>query len=217
MNTTRKPLSGLLLYFLYSAGGKLAISFLQTIAWGIAFLFTGNVWVHMIFGINAIAGAALIVIVGMGNKEVDWERFQLTMPVRRNDMIRSQFMSIALASLVGVPLFVIITGLSVLFHETAYFTLTTVFVSMAPFLATPFILGGLLFPLMCIKSLENKQDGFFSLLFLAAIGIPQLITWGAGRLGWSVEIASLLTLVVSLVIFIVSFFITKKLYAKMDF
>lgn len=217
MNTT-KPLKGLLLYFLYLAGWKLAILYLQVIAWGIAFLMFGHTILHFIFGVNAVAGATLLIITGMGNKEIDWERFQLSMPVKRSDLVRSQYLSAGLASLIGIPIFVIFTGLSSIWHDGISFTLLSVFLSITPFLSAPFILSGLLFPLASIRALENKVDGLYALLMLLSFAIPQGVSAGAYRLGGqSMVVASSFMLAISFAIFIVSYFITKKMYAKLDF
>ena len=218
---TTKPLKGLLLYFWYSTGGKLTILFLQTIAWGIAFLLFGErdwgLILHFFFGMNALMGVALVVVMGMGSKEVDWERFQLSMPVRRRNMASSQFISVGLAAVVGIPIFVLFTGLSAAWHEGAYFTFLSVFSSMAPFLSMPFVLGGLLFPIYSIKAVERIYDGMFPAIMVVAMLVPVGINLGATRLGWPEAVASLLTLVVSLLIFVISYFITRKLYEKMDF
>ena len=139
------------------------------------------------------------------------------MPVKRRDMAISQYLSVAIASFIGIPIYVVISGISAIVNESAYFTFMTLFTGMAPFLAIPFILAGLVYPLFCIKSLEDKQDGLFPLFMLASFAIPQFVVWGAGRLGWSVDIALVVTLAVAIIIFVLSYFITRKLYAKIDF
>jgi len=214
---TKNPLKGLLLYFLYSAGWRLAIVYLQSIAWGVAFLIFGNIWLHFIFGVNAIASATLLIVTGMGNKEIVWERFQLTMPVRRSDLATSQYLSVGLAPLIGIPIFVLFTWLSSIWHEEIYFTLHSVFISIAPFLSMPLIFAALLFPLASIPALENKQEGFVVLFMAASAAIPQLVMGWAYRMGWSLSIASFMTLGISLLAFIVSYFITRKMYSKLDF
>jgi len=215
---TRKLLTGLLLYLFYNSGLKLAVLFSQSIVWGVIYIVTGNTWVHMIFAYNAIASAAFLLLAGMGNnKEINWERFQLSMPVKRRDMAISQYLCVAMASLVGIPIYVAIIAINVLINESAYFTFMTLFTGIAPFLAIPFILAGFVYPLFSIKSIEDKQEGIFPLFMIASFAIPQLVIWGAGRLEWSVNIAVVITLAVAVIIFIVSYFITRKLYAKMDF
>ena len=219
MTTTRtiNPLKGLLLYLWYFTGGKLIILNIQAIVWGIVILFFYNPVVHVLFGLNAVAGATFILIAGMGSKEVEWERFQLSMPVRRRNMASSQYISVWLASFVGIPIFVIFTGLSSIFHEEVYFTLFSLFLHIAPFLSIPYILGGLVFPLYSIPALEKLYESMFPAAMLVSVALPQVVVWMASRLDWSMVVASTLMLAVSMVIFIISYFITRKLYEKFDF
>ena len=215
------PLKGLLLYFLYDASGKLAILFFQAIAWGIAFLIFGGgsfgPWLQFFFGVNAVMGVSMVVITGMGNREIDWERFQLSMPVRRRNLASSQYLSVGLAPIIGIPLFVLFTWLSSLFHEEVYFTFLTAFVTIAPFLSMPYIMGGLVFPVYMLPVAEKLHEGLFPAVILVSVVIPQLVVGGANRWGWSMVVASVLMLAVSMVIFIVSYFITRRIYEKQDF
>jgi len=226
---TRRPLKGLLLYFWYSTGGKLILLFLQTIAWGIAFLVFGDnafgPWLYALFGINAVMGVSLVIVMGMGNKEIDWERFQLSMPVRRRNMASSQFLSVGLAPFMGLPIFAIFSALSLLLHDGGYLfwheggslAITPIFISIAPYLSMPYIMAGLIFPIYMIPAVEKIHDGLFPVIMVVSIAIPQLMVAGASRLEWSLVVASSLTLAVALFIFIVSYFITRKIYEKVDF
>ena len=218
---TKNPLIGLLLYFWYSTGGKLMLLFLQTIAWGIGFLVFGDrewgVALHIFFGINALMGVPLLILSGMGNREVDWERFQLSMPVRRRDLASSQYTSVGLAPLIGLPVFILFTVLGAIMHEGAYFTAGNLFISTAPFLATPYIMGGLIFPIYMIPAVERVYDGMFPALVAVSIAIPHLVVWLGTRLGWPMMAATSVTLIVALLIFAVSYFVTRKLYEKADF
>jgi len=218
---TLNPLKGLLLYFWYSTGVKLIILFSQVIAWGVAFLIFGGgsagPWLQFFFGINAIMGVPMMIITGMGDRETDWERFQLSMPVRRRNMASSQYLSVGLAPLIGIPIFVLFTGLSTIFHEEVYFTLHSVFISIAPYLSMPYIMGGLVFPIYMLPIAEKLHEALFPLVLVVSIVIPQLVIGAAGRWGWSMLAALSLTLIVSLFIFIVSYFITRRIYEKSDF
>ena len=216
-NFKPNPLRGLMLYLWYYTGGKLILLNIQAIVWGIVFLFVNHPITHLLFGVNAIAGATIILIAGMGNKEIDWERFQLSMPVRRRNLASSQYLSVLLASLVGIPIFVAFTGLGSILHEDVYFTLPALFITIAPYLSIPYILSGLVFPLCSIPALEKLHNGLFPALMLFSVVIPQLVVVAANHWGWSMIVASSLMLAISMLIFIVSYFITRKLYAKMDF
>ena len=218
---TKNPLIGLLLYFWYSTGGKLMLLFLQTIAWGIAFLIFGDrewgVVLHIFFGINALLGVSMLILSGMGNREVEWERFQLSMPVRRRDLASSQYTSVGLAPLIGLPVFILFTAMGAVMHEGVYFTAGYLFVSTAPFLATPYIMGGLIFPVYSIPAVERVYEGMFPALMAVSIAIPHLLMRLGTRLGWSPTATSSALLVVTLVVFAVSYCLTKRVYERMDF
>ena len=218
---TTKPLTGLLLYFWYSAGGKLIILFVQILAWGVAFLIFGESgagpFIYALFGINAVMGVSLTIIVGMGNKEIDWERFQLSMPVKRHHLASSQYISVGLAPLAGIPIFLIFTGLSLVLHDGTYLTFLSMFNSTAPYLAMPYIKAALVFPIYAIPAVEKIHDALFPIVMVTAMAIPLLIMHAARRLDWSITMASVIALAVAAVMFIVSYFITRKIYAKSDF
>ena len=224
-----KPLAGLLLYFWYSTGGKLILLFAQVIAWGVAFLVFGDgaagSLLFIFFGINAVMGVSILIISGMGNREIDWERFQLSMPVRRRHMASSQYLSVGLAPLIGVPIFAAFTALSLVFHDGGYLfwqgggysTWLSVYVSIAPYLAMPYIMAALVFPVYMLPVADKLHEGLFPAVMLISVVIPQLVIRWAGRMGWPMVWATSLTLGVSLIIFVVSYFVTRRLYARHDF
>ena len=214
---TRSPLRGMLLYLWYLSGGKLLILNFQSIAWGVVLLFWYNPLVHFLFGLNAIAGATFILIMGMGSKEIEWERFQLSMPVMRKHLVSLLYIGVGVAAFVGIPIYLLFTGIGSIVHEEMYFTAVSLFTSIAPYLTIPFILGGFVFPLYSIPALERFYEGMFPAVMLVAIAIPQGVVWLASRMGWSMIAASVLLLAVSVLIFAVSYFVMVKLYAKHDF
>ena len=213
----RSPMQGLLLYFLLTIGTTILMIQTQALVWGIIYVISGNIWIHMFFGINAIAAASFAIIMNMTNKDVIWERFKLTMPIRRSDLAASQYLSVAIASVVGMPLYVVISWLGAVFNEGVYFTFSSVLVNMSSFLSTPLLLSGFIFPLACVKALEDKQEWFFMLIMLASMAIPQAVIHGAARLGWSFNVASGMVLAVALTVFLVSYFIYRKLCVRIDF
>ena len=226
---TNKPLAGLLLYFWYSAGGNLIILFGQVIAWGIAFLAFGDSSfgsvLFILFGINAVMGVSIMIVTNMGNREIDWERFQLSMPVKRRNMASSQYLSVGLAPLIGVPVFVLFAALSLVLHDGGYIfwqaaeysAWLLIFISIAPYLAMPYIMAGLVFPVYMLPVADKLHEGLFPAVLMASIIIPQVMIRVAIRLGWHIVWATSVMLAASLVIFVVSYFVTRKLYAKSDF
>ena len=214
---TLNPLKGLLTYFWYYLGNKFKIIFLQVILMGIVFLIFENLWVVALFNFNAITMGTVTVLTTMGSKEVDWERFQLSMPVRRSDLAKSQYISVGVTPFLGLPLFIIFNWLASFLHEDMYFTILSAFTTAAPLVSSALIMCSLVFPLAMIPALENKIDALFWLIIIVSLLIPYSIVILANNLGWSTVATTSGMLIVSIVVFIVSYFVTRRLYAKSDF
>ena len=212
------PMIGLLRYFYYDSGGNIKIAVVFVLIMGIAALITGNFFVKNIFSLVSIAGIPYLLIMKMGGKNYPkWERFQLTMPIKRSHLIGSQYLCILLGALAGLPLVILIGTINFSIREIDYaFT-----IELANILATfgmPLTMAGVLYPLSSTKFGENKGEIFFLVGIAAAVGIDLLARTFIGNiLEWPYELASLVSFAAAVTIFVVSYFITSKQYANMDF
>lgn len=219
ISNAKAPLKGLLVYLLYSVSGSLITVFLLSLILVLALLFTGNQLVYTLFSGIGIIGPPYVVLMSMGGgKYGKWERFQLTMPIKRSDLVKSQYLNMFLASLVGIPLVALVTGISFNIHATLFdYSLLTAYINITALIAVPLFMVGILFPLSCTKFGEDKQDGLTLVCFLISVALPTLITIAGGRSGLSEGIPSLLAFVLSIIVFTISYIITKNIYAKIDF
>ena len=217
---TKNPMRGLLSYMFQAASGNLLLTLLTSLALAAALLLTGIAFFHSFFVMAAIAGAPYIIMASMGGKKSHkWERFQISMPIRRSDLVNALYLCIFAASLVGIPLVVIVTSLYYVLHESIFeHTLTTVLIdSSALFFSLPLLMAGLLFPLACTKAGENRGEALFTLCLLPAVANSLFMPMLAERLGFPKYTLALLPLAVALLVFVVSYFITRRIYAKLDF
>ena len=214
---TNNPIRGLLHFYYYSHSGNIAIIMLMCLVGAAVLLITGNHRLMYGFNIIAIASLPFAFMMRMGGKEYPkWERFRITMPIRRSDLASAQFLSILLASLAGLPLAVLIKVLTFTIHEIDY-NLVTALVNILSVLAMPLFMSGLLFTLGCSKIGENRGDAFFLICTVPAVGNTLLMPWIANRFELPVIAAPLMAIAVALAVFICSYFITRRIYAKMDF
>ena len=214
---TNKPMRGLLSYFYYSYSENIAIVMLLSLVLGVATVITGHTLVNNVFAMVGVAGIPYIIMMGMGGKSYpNWERFQLTMPVRRSHLIGSQYLCILLASLVGLPLVVLVKVITFALHEIDY-SLTTALLNTFALFGTPLMMAGILFPLANTKFGENKGELFFSIGIFAAIGNFLLIHMVGNIYEWADGIASAVAFAVAVVMFVMSYLITNRIYAKLDF
>lgn len=174
---------------------------------------------YTFFGWVAIAGPAYVAIVGMGGKTGGrWERFQLTMPLRRSDLAKAQYLLVFLASTVGIPLFIFITGINSVLHGDLFdFTITSLAINISPLLSMPLSMAGLLFPLACTKIGEEKQEGLAFFCLIAATAYISFLPWVGQKLGLSDIVSPLLIVAISVITYMVSYLITRKLYTRIDF
>ena len=212
------PIKGLLRFYYYAQSGNIAAFTALCLVLAAVAVITGNRFVYNSFFTFVVAGLPYIIIISMGGKEYPkWERFRIAMPIKRGDLASAQYLCILLASLVGLPLAVLVAVLTFNIHEIDY-NLTIALINILAVLAMPLIFSGILFPLGTTKFGENKQETFFFICLAVTVGftvilMPQIGNW----LGWADGIAPLVTFAVALVVFVGSYYITRRIYAKQDF
>ena len=213
----RSSTKGLLIYSFHAASGNLAIIILVCLVLAASLLITGNGQLYFWFGVFAINGPVYIVIAGIAAKTgVMWNRFQLAMPVKRSDLVSLQYLQVIIASIIGIPLFIVIAGITFTLHEGyPNFAVAEIVIRISQFLPMSLLMAGLVFPLTNIKIGENRQEAISIACFLVATMIVQPLM--GTRLGIPHDIAALLVLAISMIAFVISFAITKRLYSKKDF
>ena len=215
---TNYPIKGLLRFYFYTQSGNIAGIALLCLALAAAALITGNFFIYNGFFMVSVAGLPYIIIMGMGGKEYPkWERFRITMPIKRGDLASAQYLCILLASLAGLPLAVLVAILTFNIHEIDY-NLTTALLNILSVLATPLLFAGLVFPLGNTKFAENKQEIFIFLCLAVTVGVNMVLIPRIGnRFNLVDGITSLIAFAVALIVFTGGYYIQRNLYTKMDF
>jgi len=217
-----KTIIGLIMFLFHSASGNLPITLMACSFLGIVFLVTGNPAHHTFFVILTIVMPPYTIITSIAcGYASKWERFQIAMPVRREDVTSSQYLCIIIVSIVGIPFIGIIVGIGIALHESLSEIVDKVVSSTVSVFSISFgialLLGALLFPLTCTKiGGENKGEALAFVCVLAALGIIGLVSWAGFSMNLSQYTISLLRIAVSVISFIFSYLLTKNLYAKLD-
>lgn len=216
---SKSSLVGLSVYLYYSIFGSVTLVGFLSLIMGIASLITGNPLVYTLFVGISIIGPPYVVLIGMsGDNYKMWERYQLCMPISRTMLVKSQYLNMGLASLIGVPPVIILTLLAYTSKMDMFqFTFIIELINSLSYIAIPLILVSLLFPLSCLSWFEEKQDGLAVICFIIAYAIPLLISFIGYRLNWAEGVSSILSLVLSLFFFATSYSITRKIYSNSDF
>jgi len=219
---TKNPLKGLLMFSFYSASKNLSASLV------ICFLLAAGTLISNSAGLSAaLFGMFLFVtmlnipmgvIMSMAAKEGKWERFQLTMPARRKDMICMQYLSVALTTICSTCMVVIVIGIATVTHDYMFnYGFIHALVESIYLFGLPLLMTGMCFPLATSKFGQGREHVILTISMLVSVGIMIAMPQLGFRLDLSMEMLSVLILAVSVTIFVVSYPITKTMYAKTDF
>jgi len=216
--STTNPIRGLLIYSFHAVSGNWAIALAVCIVLTGILLVTGDYAFFVLLGMAAILAPPILVLINMGGIS-KWERFQIAMPVTRSDLVSSQYLEIFLSSLVGIPFVIIVAGIAGAMHEGIFydFTMIEAITVFSTFWVLPLLTAGFSFPLAS-TSMGEKREGAIVILSILAASVftnmmPRIGEWQ----GLSSNNAILLMVVISLIIFVGSYFITRRLYAIKDF
>jgi len=215
---TINPIRGLLIYSFHAVSGNWAIALSVCIVLTGILLVTGDYAFFILLGMGAILAPPILVLINMGSIS-KWERFQLSMPVTRSNLVSSQYLEILLSSFVGFPFLAVIAAAAHILHVGIFYDFTVVDAveAFSVFWVMPLLTAGFCFPLACTRIGERSETVIVILSIIAASLLPNFVTWVGERLGFYAIAITLLLIAISLIIFVVSYFITRKLYAIRDF
>jgi len=214
----RRPLLGLLKYAFYSARGDLAFALLFGLAVGILSLIADNYLISQtLFPLLMSGGPAYVVIMKSEGTPL-WDQFQVAMPIKRKEVATAPYLGVLLASLLGIPIFVVISGIRFILHEGSIGSMLSTGISYhATVLGTILIMSALLYPLAYTKLGQRSLQGLFVMCTCVAAAINSAILIGGNNLGLPEMVITSLNITISGIAFFVSLFIARQIYAKIDF
>jgi len=211
------PMKGLLIFSFHAARGNVALLFLICIILGGVFLATGWLFFFNMLVIYSMALFPMLVIMSMGQND-KWERFQLTMPIGRSTLLGMQYLSVILATILPTLLVLVFTGLGVLLQGGAFDGgFGAAMLGIAPSFAMPFFIAGTSLPIASSKIGRGRESLVLNVSFFAAIGLmmfaPQIADW----FGVTFGVLAFWIAAISVALFVVSYPITRVIYARLDF
>ena len=164
-------MKGLLKNDFYASVGNARVFLLFLLALGIGLCVTGNGALlsgMLLFSATAFAVTAVAPLRGSGR----WNRYLLTLPVRRRHIMRSHYAGFLALCLLGMGLALAFVGLTVLLHGNLYFYPgMRDFWSMTVFgLCGALLLGAFFYPLHCLLGAE-RSDAALLISLVAAVGV----------------------------------------------
>lgn len=217
---------GLLKNNFYGTIGSAILFFAVFSALGLVLLITGNPTVLNIMVVISATASAFNAVSGF-RKEAStrWNKYELTTPVRRKDIVKSRYISHVSWIVIGSVLAGIFVAFTVLVHGNLYFyhvvrdpvSLFSLSIGIA------LLLGTLYYPAIYFLG-SDKNEVIIIISLLGAIGIAFGIIWviNAGNDFQSLTdpeyflfIAVFMGIVVLL--FILSYFLTVHIYRKKEY
>lgn len=151
-------------------------------------VFAGFMVLYGIFGVAVVSqtvqiGYVMIGILGFSVSAVivaknefttKWGKYKLTLPIRRVDIVKSQFMNQIIWLLVGTLFAGIELGLSWLLHGCPFDQHIDVLTMFALGISMSLFMGAIFFPLFYAGG-EEKGEVFWMIAILCAFGIDYMI------------------------------------------
>jgi len=215
----KNPTRGLLMYSFYSLRGNISIGLSLILALGIVLLITGNITVYVFFVVLSIGYLPFLVMMAMTNKKSQkWEKFQISMPVKRKNVVANFYLSISIASIAGLLLCAIILGIGIIIHENVLiFVIEGYAGHPSSIFGAALIAAGLFLPIGSTKVGADRGEVFFTICMLVAFFSMLLVSMIGESAGISLAIISLIQIGASAIVFIISYCVSCKIYAKLDF
>jgi len=217
---------GLLRNSFYGAIRSAVILLFVILAVGLALVITGRPTLLTLFVIISAVAASFVAISSFRRESsTKWSKYELTTPVRRKDIVKAQYISHAIWIVCGIILSAIFVALSVIRHGNGYF-----FYELRDPLAlfcfsagTALFMGDLFYPITYFMD-TDKNEVMMIISLLGAVGLTFGIVWilnaayGFKPLSdpefyFSISIY----IAVSIVFFLLSYFISKLIYSRKDY
>lgn len=219
-------MNGLLKNSFYGALGSAKILLAFFVVAGFALMITGNPSFLNIFGLITATVFSFNAVSGLRKEAATkWNKYELTAPVRRKDIVKCRYINHIIWVSVGVLLSAVFIGLTVLFHGNNYFyysvrdPLTLVCVGSG----TALFMGTLFYPAIYFFG-TDKSEIIIIVSLLGAIGLSLGTMWiinaGYGFRSLSdPEYYLCMTIFMAVVIvsFILSYFATNIIYRQKEY
>jgi len=211
---TSNPMRGLVTLTWFKTRSKVLGGLAYSIILGVLFLGSELEMIRMMFFMACMIYIPLQVLAGMSENEGKWERFQVSLPIKRSYLLKAQYLSIVFATVLGAIVLTIGIGISTATHyEWFNYGFASAMFSSLHIYGAAFLAIGLCFSLSFIV-------GNFAAWIIGGL-VPTImqviVPIIAERANISVYILSASVFAGSIIIFIASYFIMKMVYEKFDF
>lgn len=213
-------MKGLFLDNFYKTIGSIKLFAFLVFAVGVAALLTGNDTILELFVYIAITALSVNGISSMRkDADVKWNKLELTLPVRRSDIVKSKYLSYLFWVLTGIVIAAIFTALAVAIHGNVFFAYGFRDISSLFTLGTgiALLVGALFYPLAYLLGID-KSETLLVISVIGGVGLAVFLIWMVnlnGTLSYYTRLG-IFALIIAL-IFCISYLFTKIIYRGKEF
>lgn len=210
---------GLIRNNFYSMENNIKMSFIIALFLTVVFFFVKHdAFIQMI-----IAMQLFIFIVNVGTSlHADvvskWNKFERTLPIKYNDIIKAKYISFAILILLGIVMGSITTIYA--YVTNGYSNVQSIFYGYEFGLTLSATTAGIMYPLM-LKIGTEKNEMIMILSAIAAVGLLILLSAIlkplTGEMNMKHPLVGIVSAIVAVVIFIASYFVSVKIYQHKEF
>lgn len=212
-------MKGLLLNEFYSAVGNIKLFLFIALAAALSLIITGSPTAQELFVYITITALSVNAVVSFRKNAVfKWDKYELTMPVHRKDIIRSKYLSYLFWLLFGTLLALTVTILAAIIHKTTtWLPGTGALPSMFTLgIGISLLTGALFYPLSFVFGIE-KSETILIISIITAILLSIVTLNILNRYLPSFSTRMTVFILLYTASFAVSYRITLLLYLKKEF
>ena len=211
---TNNPMRGLLTLTYFKTRGKIWGTIAYIFIMGVAFLIAEIEMLQNMFFMVCMSYLPLQVLAGMSENEGKWERFQVSLPIKRSYLLKAQYLSVVCAAVLGGIILTTGIGISTIVHDDWFnYGFASAILSSLHVYGMAFLAIGSCFLLSLV--IGNFAAWIIALLTptMMQVFIPIIAD------GWdiSIYVLSASAFAGSVIVFVVSYFVMKKMYRTVDF
>jgi len=141
------------------------------------FLTTGNYTILEIFVCISITILSIPAVSSMRkDSEVNWNRYELTLPVTRKEIIQCKYICYLSWVAVGTIIAMLVTALGFLIHNNIFFILQDIVTLFSLGIGISLMVGTLFFPMIYLFG-SDKSEVILAISVLGGIGLIVFFIW----------------------------------------
>jgi hypothetical protein len=211
----RKPLLALMTFTFHDISAGLVYALMLALLAGVAAQLLDSPMLLIYFPFLAV-GAAPYIVLMKSEGTPTWDKYVIAVPIKRKELASSLYLNVFAASLLGIPLVALVWALGYALNGSAPVLLSSGFTNVANVYGLVFFMTAILYPAGSSRwGQRSTQAVFFGSIFFSS-GIVFGLSVLGNNLGLSDIALSVMIVGTSGIAFIISLFITRAMFAKMD-